>query len=189
MSLARLRAGEITTGISAVLLTVLLALKWARPETSVIRSPGSQLQGRSDTAADQVVNGFVHRLAESGYHTLGWLVVAVLLMLILLAVTLVVLTVVERETPVLAVVTAVITVTWSVVTFLVLFVRLVLYQPDLGLALTSDRVNLLLPSTLGLLCVVGIGAGAWLTLRDDRLTSPRSAPPPVPVRQAPPVSA
>jgi hypothetical protein len=189
MTAARLRVGEITAGAGALLLTVLLFLDWAKPETSVLRDPGAELPRNLNAVADRAVGAFVDRLAQSGFSTLGWVLVAMLVLLILSALALVILTVAERETPVLPVVAAVATTFWAAVVFLVLLVRLTLAQPDLGLGLPDDRVNLLAPAWLGLLCVALIGAGGWLTLRDDRLQSPASEPPQVPVRPAPPAAA
>jgi hypothetical protein len=189
MNAARLRIGEITAGAGALALTVLLFLDWAKPETSVLRDPGAELPSGLDAVANRAVGAFVDRLAQSGFSTLGWALVVMLVVLIGLAVTLVVLTAIERETPVLAVVTAVVTTFWGAVVFIVLLVRLTLAQPDLGLALPDDRVNILAPAWLGLLCVAAIGLGGWLTLRDDRLASPASEPPEVPVRPAPPTAA
>jgi hypothetical protein len=176
MTAARLRIGEITAGAGALVLSVLLFLDWAKPETSVLRDPGADLPLGPD------------RLAQSGFSTLGWVLVVMLVVLILCAVALAILTVTERDTPVLAVVAAVATTFWALAVFLVLLVRLTLAQPDLGLSLPDDRVNILAPAWLGLLCVALIGAGGWLTLRDDRLQSPASEPPEVPVRPAPPAT-
>lgn len=189
MNVARLRLGEIVAGCSAVLLLVLMTLDWARPENSVLRAPGATLPPSLNSLADRAVSAFVDRLAQTGYSTLGWVLVAMILVLVVAALTLVVVTVTERETPVLAVVAAVGTTFWALVVFFVLFLRLTLAQPDLGLALPADRVNILAPAWLGLLCVAAIGAGGWLTLRDDRLESPLSVPPEVPVRPAPPATA
>ncbi len=189
MNLARLRLGERVTAVAAIALLVVLFLDWARPETSVLRDPGAELPPTLDAEANRAVGAFVDRLAQSGFHTLGWFLVAMLLVLVAGALTLVVVTVTERETPVLAVVAAVGTTFWALVVFVTLGVRLTLGQPDLGLSLPDDRVDILGPSWLGLLCVAAIGAGGWLTLRDDRLDSPLSVPPEVPVRPVPPATA
>jgi hypothetical protein len=189
MNAARLRLGEIVAGSSAVLLLVLMTLDWARPEESLLRDPGAELPPSLNSIAERAVGAFVNRLAQSGYTTLGWVLVAMILLLVAAALALVVVTVTERETPVLAVVAAVGTTFWALVVFVTLFLRLTLGQPDLGLALTADRVKILGPAWFGLLCVAAIGAGGWLTLRDDRLDSPLSVPPEVPVRPAPPATA
>jgi len=169
MSAARLRVGEVTAGAGALLLVVMLLLDWAGPEASVLRDPQA-------------------RLAQSGFATLGWMLVVVLVVLILCALALVMLTLAERETPVLAVVAAVVTTFTGIVTTLVLLVRLTLAQPDLGLSLPDDQVDVLTPAWLGLLSVAAMASGGWLTLRDDRLDSPLSEPPPVPVRSALPAT-
>ncbi len=167
MSAARLRVGEITAGAGALLLVVLLLLDWAGPEASVLRDPAAEL-------------------SQSGFATLGWVLVVMLVALLVCALALVVLTVTERETPVLAVVAAAVTTFWGIVTAVAVVVRLTLAQPDLGLSLLDDQVDVLTPAWLGLLCVAAVAAGGWLTLRDDRLDSPLSEPPGVPVRPAPP---
>ncbi len=189
MNVARLRLGEIVTALATVALLVALTLNWARPEESVLRDPGARLPPSLDAVADRAVGAFVDRLAQSGFQTLGWFLVAMLIVLIALALVLVAVTVMERETPVLAVVAAVGTTFWALVVFLTLFFRLTLAQPDLGLSLADDRVDILAPAWFGLLSVAAIGAGGWLTLRDDRLDSPFSEAPDVPVRPAPPSGA
>jgi hypothetical protein len=186
MNLARLRLGERVTAVAAVALLVLMFFDWARPEASVLRDPGADLPPSLDAVADRAVGAFVDRLAQTGFQTLGWFLVAMIVVLVAAALTLVVVTVMERETPVLAVVAAVGTTFWAFIVFVTLFFRLTLGQPDLGLSLPDDRVDILTPAWLGLLCVAAIGAGGWLTLRDDRLDSPLSEPPEVPVRPAPP---
>jgi hypothetical protein len=189
MSAGRLRVGEIVAGVAAAALLVLLFLDWAKPEAAVLRDRGAELPSSLEAVADRAVGAFVDRLAQSGFSTLGWFLAAMIVVLILVALTLVVVTVIERETPVLAVVTAVGTTFWSLVVFVTLLIRLTLAQPDLGLSLPDDRVDILTPAWLGLLCVAAIGAGGWLTLRDDRLDSPLSEPSEVPVRPAPPATA
>lgn len=189
MNLARLRAGEVTAGVGAISLFILLFLHWAKPEESVLRDPGADLPSGLNDVAERAVGAFVDRLAQTGFATLGWFMVLMLLSLIVTAGTLVVLTVTERDTPVLSVVAANATTAWGIIVAIVLFIRLTLAQPDLGLGLPDDRVNILPPAQLGFLAVVLIAAGGWLTLRDDRTESALSEAPPVPVRPAPPATA
>lgn len=189
MNAARLRVGEVLAGGAAIVLVALLFLDWAKPETTVLRDKGVELPASLDAIADRSVGAFVDRLAQSGFTTLGWFLVLMLLVLVAMAIGLVALTLTERETPVLAVVAAVATTFWGFVVFWVLLIRLTLGQPDLGLFFPDDRVNILAPAWFGLLAVAAIGAGGWLTLRDDRLDSPPSVPPEVPVRPAPSATA
>jgi hypothetical protein len=189
MNVVRLRAGEALAGAGALLLTVMLFLDWARPEARVRTAPGVELSTPLQTAANRVVGSFVSQFAESGWSAIGWLLVFVLLVAIAGAVTLVVLTLTERDTPVLAVVTAVTTTGWSAFAAIVLLLRLTLFQPGLVYGWSNQDVNILAPAWLGLLGLVMIAAGGWLTLRDDRQASPLSVPPEVPVRPAPPATA
>lgn len=189
MSLTRLRGGEVLAGVGSLLLTVMLCLHWARPEAHVRSAPGVDLSTPLRSMADKVVGAFLDQYAQSGWSALGWFLVAMLLVSIVGGLGLVVLTVMERETPVLPVVAAVCTTGWTALTALVLLVRLTLAQPGLELGWSDADVDILAPAWIGLLALVAIGAGGWLTLRDDRLDSPVSVPPEVPVRPAPPATA
>ncbi|MCW3041195.1 MAG: hypothetical protein JWM31_3100 [Solirubrobacterales bacterium] len=189
MNLARLRAGEALAGAGAVLLTLMLFLDWAKPEYRIRYAGGGDVSSPLEATAKRVTGTFVNQFAQSGWSALGWFLVAMLLISILGALTLVALTVLERDTPVLPVVAAVITTAWSLLAFVVLLLRLTLFQPGLELGWSDRDVNMLAPSWLGLLGLAAIGAGSWLTLRDDRLDSPLSVPPEVPVRPAPPATA
>lgn len=186
MNVLRLRAGELVAGVGGILLLVALALDWARPEPSVRTAPGVELSRPLRTVADQVTSAFVSRYAESGFSTLGVVLVLMLLIAAGGALALVALTVTERDTPVLPVATSVVLFGWTVITLLVLVVRLTIFQPGLELGFPDEAVDVLGAAWLGLAALVLIAAGTWLTLRDDRLESPLSAAPEVPVRPAPP---
>lgn len=188
VNVARLRVGELVAGGGALLLTIMLFLNWAQPELRVRTAPGVTLSSPLQNAADSVLGAAAHRLAESGWSTLGWLLVLMLLVAIVGGFGLVALTLTERDTPVLPVVAAVTVTTWSLFTAFVLFLRLTLFQPGLSVGLDDADVNVLGPAWFGLLGLVAIAAGGWLTLRDDRLDSPLSAPPEVTVRPTPPPS-
>lgn len=189
MNLRRLRAGELMAGAGALLLTAMLFLDWARPETRVRTAPGVTLSSPLQDMADRAVGRFVDQFAQSGWSALGWVLVLMLLVSIGGAVALVVLSLIERDTPVLPVVAAVLLTAWSLLTSVVLLVRLTLLQPGLELGWSARDVDILAPAWLGLLGVVMTAAGGWLTLRDDRVDSPLSAAPEVPVRPAPPSTA
>lgn len=189
MNAVRLRAGEALAGAGALLLTVMLFLDWARPEAHVRSAPGVDVSTTVRAQAQQVVSHFVDQFARSGWSAIGWVLVLMLLVSIAGAVALVVLTLAERDTPVLAVVAAVATTGWSIITAIVLLLRLTLFQPGLIYGWSNRDVNILAPAWIGLLALVAIAAGGWLTLRDDRQASPFSVPPEVPVRPAPPATA
>lgn len=188
MNLARLRLGETVAGLGAVLLTVMLCLDWAKPETRVRTAPGVTLSSPLRDTANQVMGRFVDQFAQSGWSALGWFLVLMLVVSIAGGLALVALTLGERDTPVLPVVTSVLTTSWSALTALVLLIRLTLAQPGLAFGWSDRDVDILAPAWIGLLALVAIGAGSWLTLRDDRLDSPLSVPPEVPVRPAPPAA-
>lgn len=186
MNVLRLRLGELIAGAGAVLLLVALSLDWARPEPQVRTAPGVELSSPLRSAADQVTNAFVNRYAESGFSSLGIVMVLMLLVAAGGGIALVAVTLTERDTPVLPVVGSVVLFGWTLITFIVLALRLTLFQPGLELGYDDASVDILGAAWLGLLGLVVIGAGAWLTLRDDRLASPLSVPPEVPVRPVPP---
>ncbi|XAY05490.1 hypothetical protein DSM112329_02343 [Paraconexibacter sp. AEG42_29] len=183
----RLRLGELLAGAGAVLLVILLSAEWARPEFRVRTTGGVDLSSPLQNANDTVAARFANQYAETGWSALGVVLVVCLLVSIIGAAALVVLTVVERDTPVLPVVVAVCTAAWSIIIAVVLLLRLTLFQPGLEIGWADRDVNILGPAWFGLLALVLIAAGSWLTLRDDRLASPLSVPPEVPVRPAPPV--
>jgi hypothetical protein len=189
MNIARLRLGETVAGIGALLLTVMLCLDWAKPETRVRTAPGVTLSSPLQDTANRVMGRFVDQFAQSGWSALGWFLVLMLVVSIVGGLALVGLTLAERDTPVLPVVTAVLTTAWAGLTAIVLLIRLTLAQPGLDLGWSDRDVDILAPAWIGLLALLAIAAGSWLTLRDDRLDSPLSVPPDVPVRPVPPPAA
>lgn len=189
MNALRVRIGETVAGAGALLLTVMLFLDWAQPEMRVRTAPGVDLSTPLQGMADDVFEKFAQTYAQTGWGAIGWLLVVILLVSIVGAFTLLALTLTERETPVLPVVTSVFITVWSIVAALVLFVRLTLLQPGLEIGWGDREVNILGPAWFGLLGLVAIAAGGWLTLRDDRLDSPQSVAPEVPMRPAPPATA
>jgi len=80
MSLSRLRAGELLALAGSIALFVLMFSTWAAPEDTLIRSPGAEIPAGATSAADGVVNNFVGRYAESGWTTLGWFMVLLLVL-------------------------------------------------------------------------------------------------------------
>src|SRR3954453_8962715 len=104
MSLSRLRVGELLALAGSIALFALMFGTWAAPEDSLLRSPGAEIPAGLNSAANNAVNGYVDRFAESGWSTLGWLMVLLLVLMMLGGLVLAVLTATERDTPVLAVV-------------------------------------------------------------------------------------
>lgn len=183
--MSRLRPGELLAAASAVLLTVLLALDWAKPETEVIRDPGAEVPGPLEGVARSAVDAYVGRYTESGFSTLGWPVVLLLLLLIVGALAIAFLT--ATDAPIATPITVThLTIFTGIVATIVLLVRLTVAQPSLGLdGLDDPQVDVLLPAWLGLLATVATTAGAWWSLSDERLET--FTAPDVPVRPAPTV--
>jgi hypothetical protein len=162
MSLSRLRLGEWLALVGAVGLLVTLFLDWF---------------GFAEAARG---NGDYQ---ESGWAGLGWA------MDVLLAVTIAgglatALTTALRQTPAWSVGAGVLTSPLGVVVFVVLLLRIVLFQPDLGTGLPNDLVDVKPVAYLGLLFCALIPIGAFTALRDERTGAPESAytpPPPRPV--------
>jgi hypothetical protein len=115
--------------------------------------------------------------------------VLLLVLVMLGGLILAVLTVTERDTPVLAVVTFVFTSSLGIVTSVALLIRLTLAQPSLSLGLPDSQVDVRSPAWFGFAALVAITAGAWITMGDERTRAATSAVPEVPVRPAPPATA
>ena len=96
MRLNRLRAGESLAGLGAVALLVLLFFDWVRPEASLLRQPGADIPAALQAPPTGWYGAFVDANAQTGWHGLGWLMVAVLLLAVIAALTLVVLTVTQE---------------------------------------------------------------------------------------------
>jgi hypothetical protein len=154
--LSRIRAGEALTAVGAVGLFVLLFADW-------FEGGGA---------------------ARSGWSSLGWALVVLLVAELLVAITMVVATV-ARAKPAIIVGAAVITVVLGAVTFLVALIRVLITQPDLDLGLGNGDVAVQLAGYLGLLALALTAAGAWVTLADERTGAPESAYTPPPARPLP----
>lgn len=168
MSLARLRSGEILAGAAAAALFVLLFLDWF--EAPII-GIGAGFQG---IAADNT----------TGWSSLGWFMVALLVVLIVLGLTLAVLTV-RAERVALPVAAAVVTSFLGILTTLVLALRIVT-QPGLGAGAPNHLVDVKPVAYLGLLATALLTLGAWRSIADERTDAPESAYTPPPARPAPP---
>jgi hypothetical protein len=163
MSLSRLRLGEWLALIGALGLLVTLFLDWF-----------------GLTATVHVIGG---GREQSGWAGLGW-VIGVLLAVTIAGGVATALTTALRQTPAWSVSAAVLTAPLGAVVFVVLLLRIVLFQPDLGAGLPNALVDVNAVAYLGLLFCALIPIGAFLALRDERTGAPESAytpPPPRPV--------
>ena len=154
MDLSRLRLGELLAAAAAVALLVALFFDWER-----------------DGAASS--GGGV---PQSGWSSLGWPVLALVLAAVALALTLAVVTA-GRRPAAIPIGAAVLTTGVGILVTLVLTVRVLLLDDALGLA------------GLGLLAMLLIPVGGWVAMADERRQAPYSAPPDVPRRPAPPIEA
>ena len=167
MRLSRLRTGELLALVSGIALLGLLGLRWfalSTPEAYVGQH-------------------------ESGFRSLGWFAVLLLLLAAGTAIACAVVTV-RRGTEGIAVVLDVITTALGIVATVTVVARLV-FQPGLGVEAGNVDVDVLLPAVLGLLAALGIATGGWMAMADERLDTaesheqarrvvppPRPAPPP-----------
>jgi amino acid transporter len=189
MSLSRLRVGELLALAGSIALFALMFATWAAPEDTLLRSPGADVPASVGPTADAVVNGFVDRYAESGWSTLGWFMVLLLVLMMLGGLALAALTATERDTPVLAVVAFVWTSFVGIITSVILLIRLTLAQPSLELGFPDSQVDVRGAAWLGLLALIAITVGAWIAMGDERTDASTSVAPDVPVRPAPPAVA
>jgi hypothetical protein len=156
----RLRAGELLAGLGAVALVVVLFMDWFAPLGWALRQDA----------------------ARSGWSTLGWLMVAVLVLLVLAALWLVAATVAGAVTQ--AVAAGVTAAALGTITAPVLLVR-VLTQPSLGVGAPDSLVDIRWGAALGLVCTGLIALGGWWMLKDERTNAPESRYEPPPPRPAP----
>ena len=146
----RLRTGELLAGAGVLVLPVSLFLEWF--------APGD----------------------ESGWDSLGWLVLAIVLIAIGVAAWLVIATLLDR--PVSQVVSAaVLAATIAPLALLALLLRVLVVQPgDDGS--TAVRYG----AWIGLAGAALLVVGAWWALADERTNAPESAYMPPAPRPAPP---
>jgi hypothetical protein len=152
----RIRRGEALMCVGAVALFVLLFADW--------------FKGGGVTA--------------SGWSSLGWALDALLVAVILLALTTVALTAAGAK-PAIALGPGVITVTVAIITLPIALIRVLITQPALDLGLGNEAVTVQLAGYLGLLALIVIVVGAWITIHDERTGAPDSAYTPPPSRPVP----
>jgi hypothetical protein len=170
--LGRLRSGEILAGAGAVALFVLLFLDWFQPE----------LRPRVVETSGRVVGPELHL---SGWTSLGFVMLVMLLVVIVLALWLAASTVFASSVsqPVAA---GVLLSAVSLVVFVALVVRVTILQPGLGVGLPDEGVEVRLPAYLGIAAMAVIVIGGWRSMADERTDAPESAYEPPPARPAPP---
>jgi hypothetical protein len=148
--MSRLRAGEWLAGVGAGALIVTLFLDWVEPG------------------------------GESGWSSLGWVVLAIALAAVACGAWLVIATVARR--PVAQVVAgAVLTATGGTFAFVALALRALVFQPG-----PNDLVGLRYGAWLGLLSAALLAVGGWWAIADERTDAPESAYTPPAPRPAPP---
>jgi hypothetical protein len=148
--MSRLRAGEWLAGVGAGALLVTMFLDWVGPR------------------------------GQSGWSSLGWLVVAIALAAVACAAWLVVATVARR--PIAQVVAgAMLTATTGSFAFVALALRALVVQPG-----PNDLVDVRYGAWLGLLSAAMLAVGGWWAIADERTDAPESAYTPPAPRPAPP---
>ena len=167
MSLRRLRAGEWLAAAGAVALAVVLFLEW--------------FEERLPARVTETAGRFVREdPGASGWSSLGWLMVALLVVVIALAAWLVATTASDAPVsqPVMA---AVLLSALGPVALLALVVRVAIAQPG------ADQLVETEPGAyLGIAALAVLVAGAWRSIADERTGAPESAYTPPSPRPAPP---
>ncbi|HEX2105095.1 MAG TPA: hypothetical protein VHF51_15670 [Solirubrobacteraceae bacterium] len=168
MSLRRLRAGEWLAAAGAVALLGVLFLDWFEPRT------GAQ----AAETAGRLVRGDP---GPTGWSALGWLLVALLVVVIALAAWLVVATAGDAPVsqPVMA---GVLLSALAPAALVALAIRVAIAQPGAA----EELLAVQLPAYLGLAALTLVVAGAWRSIGDERTKAPESAYTPPPPRPAPP---
>jgi hypothetical protein len=151
----RIRLGEALLGSGAIALFVLLFADWFK-------------------------GGGV---SKSGWSSVGWGLDILFVLVILLALSTVAVTAAGAK-PAIALGPGVVTAAVAIITLPVALIRVLITQPDLDLGLSNADVTVQLAGYLGLVALIVIILGAWISLSDERTDAPDSAytpPPPRPV--------
>jgi hypothetical protein len=168
----RLRAGERLAVAGAIALFVVLFVPWfdLAVRTRVVERAGRLL---------------LPNLHRSGWSSLGWPVVALLLVAMGATVWLAVATMGEGLVA-QAMAATVAAALAGTAAFVVLLVRVTLAQPGLGVGAADALVSARFAAYLGLIACAAMAAGAWLAMADERMGAPESAYTPPAPRPAPP---
>lgn len=164
MRLGRLRAGELLAVAGAVVLLIVLFLDWFAVGAAISEPLGER---------------------TSGWATLGWAADALMVVAVLSTAWLA-LALVTRRLVAVVLAIGVLTTVAATATLVVVALRVLVAQPDLGLGLSDAAVDVRAPAWIGLAAAAVLALGAWLSLRDERTDAPENvvvAPPP---RPAPP---
>ncbi len=172
MSLDRLRIGEVLAGVGALAIIVSLFVAWISPETIEVDGLGAGYVA------------FAQESSQTGFSGAGLAIVALVVIVALIALTLVVLTVAVEPVG-LTIASAVVLTFTSIIVAVVVLARLVIWQPDFGVGLPDAAVQLSIGAYLTLAGVLMCAAGGWLTMRDERMSAPYSAPPVLEPRPSP----
>lgn len=173
--MSRLRAADLLVLASALGLLATLFLDWFSVDRDGIPTPDGW-------------NSYVPLdLALSGWSSLGWLLVALLCLLVLLGIVVVALLALGvadlRNLPVAVVLCAL-----APPILVAALIRVLLAQPGLGAGLPNDAVGVAAGGWLGLAATTLLAFAAWASLGADRTTLPKRASLPPAARPAPPAT-
>jgi hypothetical protein len=169
---SRLRTGEWTAAAGAAALLVALFLPWFGVEIPTPQGQGGILN-------------IVHTVSTgswgSGWDALGWLVIALALAAVGCAAWLAISN--ATGSPVAqSVAASVLTATAGTLAFVVLALRVLVFQPG-----PNEFIVVRYGAWLGLLAALILAVGGWLAIKDERTDAPESAytapeprPPPPP---------
>jgi hypothetical protein len=163
--MSRMRAGEWVAGAGAVALLVLMFFDWF--------SVGRYTAAAGDDQIDVSLPDLPVSL--SGWGSLGWFTDLLVGVLIFGGLALSYMTV-KRASPAWPVGAGVLTWVFGSLIFLVLLVRVTIAQPYV-----DELVDVTLPAYLGLAAAALIPLGGFLSIRDERTSSPEArayTPPP-----------
>jgi hypothetical protein len=170
VKLGRLRRGEWLAGLSAAGLLVVLFFDWF--------SLGSA-NGRRVVVIGSGPGGV------DGWGSLGWFAVLLLLLAIFAGLAVAVLTAMPAQSAAIPVGSTVLATILGAIGVVVIVVRLI-FQPGLGIGAPGAFVDVEEGAWLGLLLSLGIAAGGWLALRDERPPAGEGHQGPVETRPVPP---
>lgn len=143
-NLRRLRSGERLALVGAVGLAVLLALDWF-----LLSTPDARVGAH-----------------ETGLRSLGWFATLLVLAAIVAALGTVFASVTQRAAAVPVVGAVLTTFAGALATVAILFRHI--FQPGLGVGAGDADVDVQLPAYLGIVAVVALTAGGWLSMADER---------------------
>ena len=176
--MSRLRAGEwiALTGAGALLVT--LFLPWFG-----VQLPQETVQQQQQFGGGGVLNVLNTYAVDSwggGWDALGWLVIVIVLVAVACAAWLALANATAR--PVAQLVAAsVLTATAGSLAFVVLALRVLVFQPG-----PNEYIGLRYGAWLGLLAALILAFGGWWATKDERTDAPESAYTPPEPRPAPP---